>query len=197
MAFKIRPLSESDSEDGAALLASIWRYDHLASKKVCKLQGLYDFYSCLGRSDVRLGAFEDGKLVGVLLANTGKFRSDKDLRIAEKMGLDTVFEPGGFLLNTYNKDYAQRSGALFEDVTEPELALLMVRYKGLGIGSALIKAYEEILKKRGIKSYVVLSDTKCDYDFYPHAGYEKIGEDLGEDPIEDKELSLFLYKKEL
>ena len=93
------------------------------------------------------------------------------------------------------------AGTRMSQDNEYTLFFVSPEARGKGVGSALVRRWEETLRGLGQASYYLFTDTTCTYEWYDAHGYERIAElhhtfpaPEGEEP---EEAASFLYRKDL
>lgn len=80
--------------------------------------------------------------------------------------------------------------------TQAELLLYMVNpaTQGMGVGGKLWKALMHELRKEGVHSFFLHTDTTCDYTYYEYHGLKRVAERLHADhPEDDDQIYRFNY----
>lgn len=165
------------------------------------LYAWYFWYEELLRATQALGAFVDGRLVGVLMA---AFDDEPpvygSLAAAGLVRFGRLLE-GGVLGPA--DPYGAANGAMLEDAQakapfDGEICFLAADPNSgvKGVGTALLRELER--REPGRRVYLY-TDSQCTYQFYDHRGFERVGErsvqvDVGPRSVP---LDCFLYAKEL
>ena len=149
----------------------------------------YFWYLEISRASIALGAYQDGELVGVLLADINDSpKVFKSIRYRIWINVISFFINLGYKEASDSYDNANKEIlAKFKDKITPdgELNYFAVNpnIKGKGIGTLLLNAFEKKVKGKIIYLY---TDSGSTYQFYEKRGFEK---------SEEKDITLEIKKK--
>lgn len=170
-------------------------------KKISKILAKY----FIKNSDFFLTEFENNQLVGLLMANLGN-KKHTDLDYSKLLQYKYKFSTQKLLKQVI--ELQVKIGETMDEHQAPsnqeaELVCFSSIIKSKGIGSKMIKAFEQKLIANNIKKYYLFTDENCDYQWYDKHGYIR----TNEYPIPISELDLindgkqfyyiYRYEKEL
>ena len=162
-------------------------------------------YSCLSEATFSRVAEQNGKVVGVIMAN-----ARSDYRILPHIGPGLKCLLYSFKLKMYvrkisdsisgyhelhqiYRKFFQRHKGEFDGV----LTLFAVNSecRGKGVGKKLLSDVEAYWKKHQTKSIYLYTDTTCNFGFYEHQGFVRLEEEklLLKSDGKPFEMSVFLY----
>lgn len=175
---------------------------YLDSTFLLNLYGRYFWYLELCNATQIISAYLDGELVGVLLAEIKgeekRYQSFwKELYVRVFDFLQHLFYKDG--VNAYdeaNKQMLKRYKREYNPDGEIRFLAVNPNIKGKGIGTVLLR---ELEKREQGKVIYLFTDTGCNYQFYEHRGFEKVGEKeiLLNFKTNQVELKCLLYSKKL
>lgn len=153
--------------------------EYLTNKFMLNIYGRYFWYLEYINATQVIAAYEDKKLLGVLVADikgeekpyksVGKGLYVKLIDIIQNLffsgGVMPYNEASRKMLDQYTKRYAP-DGELRFLVADP-------KSKIKGIGTFLLN---ELVRREAGKEIYLFTDTNCTYQFYEHRGFERVGE---------------------
>jgi len=156
----------------------------------------------ISRASIALGAYDDNKLVGVLLAD---INNEKKLFNSIKHRI--MISIAEFIINCFAKnasdEYHNANKKMLIDFNEKNNPDGEINYfavnpqiKGQGIGTLLLNRFEEMTKGKLIYLY---TDSGSTYQFYYHRGFVESGKRDIKMIISKKEVDLtcFLFSKRI
>lgn len=208
---RLRPFNpSSDFEMAKRLVPDEWlRLDYSGGERIAHEELV--IADMLVLSTYAIVAEEYGKLAGLLVARFDDCTpGEKDVRRWKR-----VIEHSTKVLSNGSegakKALAMEQGipALLEQLgaqagdrmpENNELLLFLVSpdFRGHGVGSALVKRFEDHLAMRGSHSYYLLTDESCTYGYYDRHGFERIARVDADDPDKPGEkIASFYYRRDL
>jgi ribosomal protein S18 acetylase RimI-like enzyme len=202
MSITIKDLNEKDYD-----IARQFAIEGMNLNRYCKyahelyFYSRYYFYMELLKATQVLAAYEDDKLLGILLAQM-KNESKK----VNSFWLKTFVNSMNFVTNTFYKGeslYNNTNKEMLDEYmknNEPDGEILFFgvdkNARGKGIGTLLLKELEKIEKGKKIYLY---TDSDCTYQFYEKRGFSREQERNIDFLIHGKPLPLtcFLFSKVL
>ncbi len=193
---ELRKCDYNDAIDYA--IEGMHLYHYVKNKFLLKLYGKCFFYDELNRATVALGAYEDGRFKGVLLA---AIKGEK--RVNHSI-LRTIFV--SFFYSILSMFFEKKGAVAYENANKDMLAEYLKSNKPdgeliflaadpfektKGVGSALL---EELSRRESGKLIYLYTDDGCSYGFYDKKGFSRLGERTIFDVVE---LRCFLYSKRL
>lgn len=153
--------------------------EYLTNKLMLNIYGRYFWYLEYINATQVIAAYEDKKLLGVLVADikgeekpyksVGKGLYVKLIDIIQNLffsdGVMPYNEANRKMLDQYTKRYAP-DGELRFLAADP-------KSKIKGIGTFLLN---ELVRREAGKEIYLFTDTNCTYQFYEHRGFERVGE---------------------
>lgn len=139
------------------------------------------------RSDVCRVAVLDGKVVGIATARRGEHPVKEDLPPGMT---DTEYARDQMVMD--EMDARLRSENDLSGLGELVLIIVSADAKGKHVGSALMGDISAYLRSCGCRGMYLSTDTDCNYGFYEHLGYKKIG--CGEIVVQRKPIVRMLYR---
>ena len=161
----------------------------------------YFLYMELLKATQIIAAYDDDKLVGVLIA---EMKNEKQK--VNSFWMKAFVKSVEFIVNLYDKSqkYQKANKEMFEqykkDCGEPDGEIIFfavdTKLKGKGIGTLLLKEFERMEKGKKI---ILYTDTGCTYQFYDKRNFKREQEREIKLDNNDKEIPLtcFLYSKNL
>ena len=204
MGIEIRNLNKKDYKTAIEFAKVGMHFDVYFEKgdKKLDLYSKYFWYSELLGSTDCLAAYEDNKLVGVLLADI--YDKPKIYKSFRKKLYVKLFEFFRNKSTDYSSVlYVTNNEIMLNDLKkirkiDGEIKFLACdpKYIRKGIGSKLLSEFEQRNKNKNV---VLFTDSECNYKFYDYKKYIKIDEKDITFEVYNKELLLkcFLYFKEL
>ena len=196
MAVTVREFTNADFEGVKAFVPPEWLCLGCPEEEVSAHRDLMVAEE-LVLSTYRMVAEEDGRLLGLSLgrpAGTAPADADTWRGVMERAEYEASL-PG---MQAHLKEIA---GAHMSQDNEYTLFFVSPAARGKGVGSALVRRWEETLRGLGQASYYLFTDTTCTYEWYDAHGYERIAElhhtfpaPEGEEP---EDAASFLYRKDL
>lgn len=203
MDIELKPVSKRDFKKAIEFCRIGMNVDRYTDKPFeISLYSKYFWYMELLRATQIIGAYIDGKFVGVLLADmNGEKKAYKSLYASlfiktAELFMGMLFKGGA---NVYS-DTNEKMLADFTKKNKPdgEMNFLAVEpdLNGMGIGTALL---EELSKREKGKLIYLFTDTGCTYQFYDKRNFSRDGEENIIMNLHRKEIPLtcFLYSKTL
>jgi len=200
---ELRELNKKDYDkviDFAIVGMHFERYTQ--DEKLLKLYGRYFLYLEMGRASQIICAYENDKLIGLIMADIYGEEKYK-LNILQKLYRNVI----EFIMNKIMKGpsspYDEANKAMLDEYkkdnkVDGEICFLAAdpNIHGKGIGTLLLKELEKREKGKNIYLY---TDCNCTYQFYEHKGFERVGEKEIEMDIagQNVPLTCFLYAKKL
>lgn len=160
--------------------------------------------SCLEDSTFTKVVEHEGQVIGIVCGRNNKHSkkvawTPYTAGILSRLIYLHLLKEGRKTLKAH-RDFSQNYKELMGDKEQwfdGELTLLIVdkQYRRVGIGKTLIHQFLEYMKKTKAKNFYLLTDTMCQYTFYDHQGFRKIGKQKVNGVNELKELEIYLYDK--
>ena len=175
--------------------------EYLTNKLMLNIYGRYFWYLEYINATQVIAAYEDKKLLGVLVADikgeekpyksVGKGLYVKLIDIIQNLffsgGVMPYNEANRKMLDQYTKRYAP-DGELRFLASDP-------KSKIKGIGTFLLN---ELVRREAGKEIYLFTDTNCTYQFYERRGFERAGEkEIVLELSDDINLKCLLYRKKL
>lgn len=202
MNIQLREYQKQDFKPLEDIIRETWNYDQFCSPETASTLARVFLSSCLTNHTFSRVALEDGKPVGIILANnTAKHRCPLDLKLQQVRALLSLFlsREGRQVSKIFgnvcviDKELLSESGQNYP----AELALFAVSSscRGKGIGKILFQSVLEYLKEEKIHEFYLFTDTSCNYGFYEHQGMTRRGEKKQMFHIKGQEaaMNFFLY----
>lgn len=177
---KIKELQKKDFQKVIEYVISGMHFEeYLTNKLMLNIYGRYFWYLEYINATQVIAAYEDKKLLGVLVADikseekpyksVGKGLYVKLIDIIQNLffsgGVMPYNEANRRMLDQYTKRYAP-DGELRFLAADP-------KSKIKGIGTFLLN---ELVRREAGKEIYLFTDTNCTYQFYEHRGFERVGE---------------------
>lgn len=204
-----RGITQQDYPQVSSMLCEIWKFDkYLRDADVVRRAGLAFWYSYLARQNYAEIAEREGAVLGVLLGHCASLpfppehkgfekEARRFLREFSKSGEGRKF----YKAQTRTAKYERRLLAPYEGKFDAELVLFATapNARGLGVGKGLLSRFNAFLEEREARRVFLLTDSFCNFGFYDHLGYERLGETEGLLGIEEdgKPLHFYLYGYEV
>ncbi len=204
MSLEIRDLDKKDFKKAIEFARIGMHFDVFFEKgdKKLDLYSKYFWYSELLESTDCLAAYEDDKLVGVLLAEI--YDKPKIFKSLNKKTYVKIFE---FFRDTSSDTsaslYVEKNEIMLNKLKETKRIDGEIRFLscdpncvGKGIGSKILNEFEARNKNKNV---TLFTDSTCNYKFYEYKNYKKIDEYNIPFKVYDNVLLLdcYLYFKEL
>lgn len=203
MGVEIRPVERKDFKKAREFCRIGMNVDYYTDKPFeIYLYSKYFWYMELLRATQNIGAYIDGELAGVLLADMkGEKKAYKG--ISGKVFVKTAEMLMGIIFKGGANVYGETNQSMLNDFqkdnnADGELNFLAVEPKmnGKGIGTILLN---ELAKREKNKMIYLFTDSGCTYQFYDKRGFTRNGEKEIIMNLHDKDIPLtcFLYSKRL
>lgn len=201
MNIELKPISKKDFKKAKEFCRIGMNVDYYTDKPFeINLYSTYFWYMELLRATQIIGAYLDGEMVGVLLAdmkNEKKAYTSLSAKIFIKTAeflMGMIFKGGA---NIYEQTNTEMLSAFQKDnVPDGELNFLAVdpELNGKGIGTILI---QELSKREKNKLIYLFTDSGCTYQFYDKRNFTRNFEREIILNLHDKKIPLtcFLYSK--
>ena len=193
---EIRKCYYNDAIDFA--IEGMHLYHYVKNRLLLKLYGMCYFFDELNKATVALGAYENGRFKGVLLAAIKGERRVKcsilrSLFVAIFYPILSLFFEKKGATAYYNANKEMLAEYLKSNKPDGELLFLAADpfEKTKGVGSALL---EELSRRENGKLIYLYTDDGCSYGFYDKKGFSRLGDKTIIDVVE---LRCFLYSKRL
>lgn len=173
--------------------------EYLKNNFLLKAYGRYFWYLEYSNATQVIAAYEGEELLGVLIADMkDEFKPYKSFWKGLYIGfvdfIQKVFFKGGVMpYNEANKmmyyKYRERNAP------DGEIRFLAANpdNKRKGVGTFLL---EELIRRETNKEIYLFTDTNCNYQFYEHRGFERVGEqEIMLELSEGVEVKCLLYRK--
>lgn len=173
----LRNFQSSDYEAIRDVIRETWQYDRFCSQRTARKLAAVYLDSCLANQTYTQTAVVGGVPVGIIMGkNIAKHRCPFWLRIRLLFStLSLLCSREGRKVSGIFKNVSSVDIELLEscDQTYPgEVAFFAIsaKYRGKGIGKALFGRLTEYMKREGIHTFYLFTDTSCNYQFYEHQG---------------------------
>lgn len=177
MQITLREYQKEDFKTLEGIIRKTWHYDDFSSPKTaCKLARVF-LSSCLTNYTFSRVALDNGKPVGIILANhKAKHRCPLGLKLQQVKAITSLFlsKEGRKVskifenVNGIDKRLLQKRGKEYP----AELSLFAVdpSCRGKGIGKLLFQSVLSYMKEEKLDTFYLFTDTSCNYGFYEHQG---------------------------
>lgn len=198
----IRDLSEADYKDLERIISDTWSYEKFCGRQTADhLAALY-LQGCLGQKTFAKVAVLDGRTAGIIVGKAGKPRTALFPMVKAALKLCSTKEGrqvcrffGGF--NRIDSRLLKETDKKFDG--ELVFFALSKEARGLGIGQRLWKELEQYFRSVAAREIYVYTDSTCNYGFYEHHGFGRIGEYRYTMPegLEQKAIDFYIYEKRI
>ena len=202
MSIKIKDLDPKDYDIARQFTIEGMNFDHYCEYGYeLYLYSRYYFYMELLKSTQILAAYQNDKLLGILLAQM----KNEPTKVSSIWNKAYVNSMDFIITNFFNGEniYNKANKEMFEEYkknNEPDGEILFFgvdkNTRGKGIGTLLLKEFEKFEKGKKIYLY---TDSDCTYQFYEKRGFSREQERNIVMQVHGKPtpLNCFLYSKEL
>lgn len=183
MNIKYMKMKKKDYKDIKRLITETWFTDYPFKNKYIKLyaSGYLNMY--LAKSDFKIVAKDNDKVIGFIFGNLKKAPFHQQIISNAKLFFYAIYMlfsyPGrrGLKITLLTKRVNKQLLKPYKQQLKNELLLFIVNqeYQGKGIGSTLEKIYIDLLKENSVKNVFLFTDTYSNYKYYEHRGYERKG----------------------
>jgi GNAT superfamily N-acetyltransferase len=209
MEYKIRSYDDSDFEECLKLVDSIWGFTRIINNwSIGMLFLTMYFLFNLKESTYAIVIEEKGKVIGFLFA---RITSEQKLCTKHTTFLAMLKLLARFFMSEISFSEKCRYMKMFRDedkfskkyikINDNEILLFAISpaMQGKGFGKTLIGQFINECEKRKKDSIKLITDIKCNYGFYEHLEFVKIGEYASpvlKEFTGENELS-FVYRKKI
>jgi ribosomal protein S18 acetylase RimI-like enzyme len=181
----VRPFTPSDFDGVVAIMPPEWRFDGCSEEEL-RAQATMDFAGVLVGANLRLVAERDGAVRGIAFARLGGLPEPDDGplwagRWEEGRAVLAQGSPAARRALRYEEQLGERGELLLERadpalVPPHELELFVVApdARGLGVGSALMAAFERAVRATANPAFWLQTDTTCTWEWYEAHGYVRV-----------------------